>query len=62
MFEIEFYKDSDGNEPVAEYIRSLNKKALTNKYDRIQYKKIVEYLEVLSKVWCTCWRTVRKAY
>ena len=49
MFNIEFYKDRAGNEPIVEYIRNLNTKALTSKEYRIRHKKIVEYLEVLSQ-------------
>ena len=49
MFNIEFYQDHAGNEPIADYIRDLNTKALTSKEHRIRHKKIVEYLEVLSQ-------------
>ena len=49
MFNIEFYKDRAGNEPIVEYIRRLDAKALTSKEHRIRHKKIVEYLEVLSQ-------------
>ena len=49
MYHIDFYKDRAGNEPIVEYIRKLNERALTSKEHRIRHKKIVEYLEVLSK-------------
>jgi phage-related protein len=49
MFGIEFYKDRSGNEPIVDYIRELNAKALTGKAHRIRHKKIIEYLEVLSR-------------
>jgi len=50
MFKIEFYKDRAGNEPIVDYIRRLNSKALTSKEHRIRHKKIIEYLEVLSNL------------
>ena len=43
MFNIEFYNDRSGNEPIAEYIRDLNTKAQTSKEHRIRHKKIVEF-------------------
>jgi len=49
MFEIEFYKDIDGKEPIVEYLHELNKKALTSKEQRIRLKKFYEYFEVLSQ-------------
>ena len=48
MFNIEFYQDKSGSEPIVEYIRGLNAKAQTSKDHRIRHKKIIEYLEVLS--------------
>jgi len=49
MFNIEFYMDRSGNEPIADYIRELNAQAQTSKARRIRHKKIVEYFEVLSQ-------------
>ena len=49
MYKIEFYRDKDGNEPIAEYIRDLNAKAVTSKEHRICHKKLIEYMEVLSQ-------------
>jgi phage-related protein len=49
MFRIEFFKDKAGNEPIVDYIRKLNEKALTSKEHRTRHKKIMEYLEVLSQ-------------
>jgi phage-related protein len=48
MFKIEFYIDRAGNEPIVDYMRELNDKALTSKEHRVRHKKIIEYLEVLS--------------
>jgi len=49
MYTIEFYKDKAEKEPIAEYIRDLNTRALSSKAHRIQHKKIMEYLEVLAR-------------
>ena len=46
MYEIEFYCDVSGNEPVVEYIRGLI--ASTDKDHRIKLKKIREYFNVLA--------------
>jgi len=48
MFMISFYKDKSGNEPVKEYINSLQAAASTSKDCRIKLKKIVEYIDVLA--------------
>lgn len=49
MFNIEFYKDRTGKEPIVEYIRELNERAKKSKEHRIRLKKILEYFEVLSQ-------------
>ena len=49
MFDIKFYKDKDGNEPITEYIKELDKKAQTSKSERIRLKKIFEYFDVLEQ-------------
>ena len=46
MFEIHFYKDDRGNEPVFEYIKNLQGR--TDKDSRIKRKKINDYIELLS--------------
>ena len=45
MYNINFYKDEKGNEPVKEYIISL--KAKNTKYSLIKLQKIQDYLNVL---------------
>lgn len=45
MFEIGFYKDKKGNEPVKEYIISLKKK--NSKDSNIKLNKIQDYLNML---------------
>ena len=55
MFEIEFYTDNAGNQPIADYIRELNKKSPSSKPHRIRLKKIAEYFEVLSNFGTRAW-------
>ena len=47
MYEIIFYKDKNGNEPILEYIQSLD--CQSDKDSRIKVNKIYDYLEALSK-------------
>jgi phage-related protein len=49
MFNIEFYQDKAGREPIAEYLRDLNARADTSKEHRVRLKKILEYIEVLAR-------------
>lgn len=46
MYKIYFYKDKNGNEPVAEYIMELSNKK--DKANRIKLNKIRDYIKVLS--------------
>lgn len=48
MFEILFYRDINGNEPVKEYIDALNASAGKDKGARVKLEKIFMYLELLS--------------
>lgn len=45
MHKVHFYKDRNGNEPVAEYIAELAKKK--DKDSRIKLNKIRDYIEAL---------------
>ena len=47
MYKAIFYKDSNGNEPLKEYIYGLAKSGETNKNDRIQFQKIMAYIKAL---------------
>lgn len=47
MYEIYFYKDKFGNQPIREYIQELKTKAETNKDARIHYDKITDYIRYL---------------
>jgi len=43
MYEVIFYKDRNGNEPIKEYIYNLSKRQ-NSKDARIKLKKIIEYI------------------
>jgi len=47
MFEVEFYEDRHGKQPVREVLNELRDKAQTSKDARIQYQKILTYIRVL---------------
>lgn len=49
MYEIEFYEDKNGKSEIADFIRDLNRKASTNKESRINFNKIVAYLDLLEE-------------
>jgi len=44
MYKVITYKDRNGNDEIAEYIKELSSKTPTNKDARIHYKKIMEYI------------------
>lgn len=47
MYSVKFYRDSDGNEPVKEYLQQLRKKQ--DKDSRINLNKINDYIQALSE-------------
>ena len=47
MYDVIFYSDSKGNEPVAEYINELRQKSYSDKNARINFNKIVAYIDIL---------------
>jgi len=47
MFEIEFYEDSRGRQPVKDFLLELRKKAATSKDARVQLNKITSHLILL---------------
>lgn len=47
MFDIFFYKDHDGNQPVLDYMKELAGK--NGKDSRIKLNKIQDYIEILSQ-------------
>ena len=49
MYEIEFYENKNGISETANYIKELNQKSSTNKESRINFNKIVAYLDLLEE-------------
>jgi len=47
MFDVVFYSDSRGEEPIAEFINELRQKSYTDKNARINFNKIVAYIDIL---------------
>ncbi len=47
MFEVEFYEDSRGCQPVKEMLSELRDKARTSKDARIQFEKILAHIRAL---------------
>ena len=47
MYEVIFYEDSKGREPTADFIKELRTKSQTNKNARINFNKIVAYIDIL---------------
>lgn len=50
MYEIQFYTDKNGKSKVEEFIRELNKKAITSKESRINLNKIIAYMDMLEEM------------
>jgi phage-related protein len=50
MYEVIFYSDNKGAEPIAEIIRDLRQKSYTDKNARINFNKIVAYINLLSRM------------
>ena len=47
MFEVEFYQDRQGKQPVKEVLLKLRDEARTSKDARIQYEKILAHIRAL---------------
>ena len=47
MYEVYFYQDKNGNEPVRNYLNDLEQKSLSNKENRVKFNKIDQYIEIL---------------
>ena len=50
MYEIEFYEYKNGRSEVVEYIKKLREKSYTSKECRINFNKIVAYLNMLEQM------------
>ena len=49
MFKVIFYEDGRGREPIAEYITELRKQANTSKNARVNFNKIIAYIDLLEE-------------
>jgi phage-related protein len=49
MYDIIFYSDAKGDEPIADLINDLRQKAIMDKNARINFNKIIAYINLLSK-------------
>jgi len=49
MYKVIFYADDSGHEAIAEYIAELRKKSHANKTARINFNKIVAYIDLLEE-------------
>ena len=47
MYQVIFFKDGKGKEPLKEYLYELAQSGLTNKHDRVQFQKIMAYIKAL---------------
>ena len=47
MYEVHFYQDANGNQPVKEYLDKLEEKSIKSKDARIRYNKIDQYIGIL---------------
>ena len=47
MYQVEFYEDKNGSQPVKEVLIELRDRAGTSKDARIQYQKILTYIRAL---------------
>ena len=47
MLDVIFYRDSRGQEPVADFINGLMEKSHTDKGARINFNKVVMYIDLL---------------
>lgn len=50
MYEIEFYEDRNGRSEIVNFIRELNDKSATGKESRINFNKVVAYLDILQEL------------
>jgi len=49
MYDVIFYSDNKGNEPIAIFISELRQKSLTDKNARVNLNKIIAYIDLLSE-------------
>ena len=49
MYQILFYEDKNGHSDIVEYIKELRTKSVTSKTDKINFNKIVAYIDMLEE-------------
>lgn len=49
MYEIIFFEDKNGKSEIAEWLKKLNEEGKTNKLSRINFNKIVAYMDLLEE-------------
>lgn len=49
MYNVEFYEDKNGQEPVLDFLKELQEKGKTSKKDRVRSEKILRYIRVLQE-------------
>lgn len=49
MYQILFYEDKNGHSEIIEYINELRMKSVTSKQERINFNKIVAYIDMLEE-------------
>ena len=49
MFEIDFYEDEHGKSEVQDFIRALKLRSVSNKDARVNYEKILAYMDLLEE-------------
>lgn len=47
MYNVEFYEDKNGHEPIIDLIKGLQEKGKTSKNDRVRFEKILQYIRIL---------------
>lgn len=49
MYQVEFYEDKNGHEPIVDLLRELQEKGKTSKKDRVRSEKIIQYIRILQE-------------
>ena len=50
MYEIIFYEDKNGKSEVTDYLQYLKNKAATSKDSRLNYNKVIAYIDILEEM------------
>ena len=49
MYEVIFFRDANGNEPLADYLTELRHKSLSDKNSRVNLNKIIAFIDLLEE-------------